>query len=116
MVVSAFLQSGTRFTGTVVSTIDAKPVYNAASGEVRWEIGNLAATKGVIGQPLEAVFQIENTPAVNQVGQTIPLLGETRIQANDMFVNAALVNSAPSVLSDVRDDPTITTSDRKVQP
>ncbi|KKW45959.1 MAG: hypothetical protein A3A43_00340 [Candidatus Liptonbacteria bacterium RIFCSPLOWO2_01_FULL_56_20] len=116
VVVSAFLQSGTRFTGTVVSTIDAKPVYNAASGEVRWEIGNLAATKGVIGQPLEAVFQIENTPAVNQVGQTIPLLGETRIQANDMFVNAALVNSAPSVLSDVRDDPTITTSDRKVQP
>lgn len=113
--VSAFLQSGSRFTGRVKSTIAAEPKHNPASGEITWDIGNIPATKGVIGGSVEAIFQVENTPAVNQVGQNIVLLGETRIEGVDIFVNAPLVWSAPHITTDLPDDPTVQGIDRRVQ-
>ena len=44
-------------------------------GEITWTIPYIPATTGVISPPAQTVFQITNTPAVNQVGQTITLLG-----------------------------------------
>jgi hypothetical protein len=113
---SAFLQSGTKFTGKVAGNVASKPTYNAASGEVRWDVGNIIATKGVIGEPVEAVFQIEHTPAVNQVGQTVALLGETRIEWADAFVEQTFSSVVPPVTTDLPDDKTITQSERRVQP
>lgn len=114
--VSAFLQSGTVFTGVVKSNSVSVPVWNPASGEVVWNIGDVPATKGVLGEPLEAIFQVENTPAVNQVGQRVTLVGETRIEGRDVFAEAGLAVSDFAVTTDLPDDKTITQPDRTVQP
>ncbi len=114
--VRAYLQSGTRFTGVVKSNTASVPVYNAASGEVVWDIGNIAATKGVIDAPLEAIFQIENTPAINQLGQKVALIGETQITAQDSFAGVEISDTDFSITTDLPDDKTIGQSDRAVQP
>lgn len=105
--VSAFLQSNTRFTGQVKSTIDTQPIYEPSSGEIVWQIPNLTATKGVLGQPIEAVFQVENTPAVNQIGKRVILFGETRVQGEDNFVGLPLSDTSEAVTTELPDDPTV---------
>jgi len=114
--ISAYLQSNTRFIGKVKSNIDSVPKYNSASGEITWQISKIAAGKGIISDPVEAIFQIENTPAINQVGQSVTLLGETKIEAHDDFVDMILSQTAPAITTDLPDDPTIGNIDRRVQP
>lgn len=115
--VSAFLQSGATFTNATKSTTDTAPAYNSGTGEVSWAIKRLAATKGMLGSPVEAIFQIEHTPAVNQVGEAVPLLGETKVQATDTFVNQPITLTFKGVDTNMQDDATLAnTSDRHVQP
>lgn len=116
MRISAFLQSGAKFTGEVKSTLDAKPEYTAASGQVVWNIGSLAATKGVLGQPIEAIFQIEHMPAVNQLGALVTLVGETTVTAVDSFTGNRLSDKDISLNTDMPDDPTLRDSEKRVQP
>lgn len=105
--VSAFLQSGARWTGKVSSSIDSKPEYDSASGKITWNIGDIMANKGVISDPIEAVFQVEVTPAVNQIGQYITFLGNTSIQWHDNFTDAQLSDSYVSLNTLLVDDATI---------
>ncbi|MBI4085514.1 MAG: hypothetical protein HY432_03365, partial [Candidatus Liptonbacteria bacterium] len=114
--VSGFLQSGARWTGVVKSNTGGKPSYNSSTGEVTWNVGDMIATKGVISQPAEAIFQIEVTPAINQVGQFITFLGNTIVKWHDNFVNADFNDSFPSLNTMLPDDTTISPSaDRTVQ-
>lgn len=114
--VSAYLQSGSRFTGKFKSNLEGQqPVFDENSGRVLWQIRSIPATKGIVGEPAEAVFQIEMTPAVNQVGQELPLLSETRIQALDTFTNLTLESSDGALTTSLFDDPTIQ-GERQVQP
>ncbi len=92
--IKAYLQSGIRWTNKVKSNISSVPTYNERTQEVVWQIDNIAATKGVISQPIEAVFQIEGTPNVAQVGETLPLISQTTLKAVDEFVNVSLSASA----------------------
>lgn len=115
--VSAVLGPGVKFTGTVQSNGDTKPVYNAGTGEVTWDIPFIVATKGVVGLPLEAIFQIEKTPSVNQVGQTLPLIGESRITGGDMFTSSTLQAVSRSIDSSLPDDTKVSSNQsRGVQP
>lgn len=114
--VSAFLQSGARFTGQVKSNIQSVPVFNPNSGLVTWNIDSIAATKGVISDPIEAVFQIEATPATTQVGQRLLLLDETKIEATDTFTSVHLGDSAPLIDSSLPYDTTLSTHEGLVQP
>ncbi len=116
VVVSAFLQSGARFTGQVKSSIDSAPIFNANSGLVTWNVGSVPATKGVVSSPIEAVFQVEVTPSSNQVGQILRILGETKIEGEDSFTGGVLANSAQYLDSDLIYDKTITVQDKRVQP
>jgi uncharacterized repeat protein (TIGR01451 family) len=95
--VSAYLQSGSVFTGQEKSNTNTQPTYDAATGLVTWNIGNLSAGTGVLGAPAEAVFQITNTPAVNQVGQVVPLMTQTNLSADDTFTNSMLQASAAPI-------------------
>ena len=114
--VSAFLQSGSRFTGKFKSNLEGQPpVFDQNSGRVLWQVRSIPATKGIVGQPAEAIFQIETTPAVNQIGQELPLLSETKIQALDSFTNLTLESSDGPLTTSLPDDPTLE-GDRRVQP
>jgi Domain of unknown function DUF11 len=106
--VSAYLQSGTTFTGVETSTIaSSSPSYDAATGLVTWTIPYIPATTGVISAPAQAVFQVSNTPAVNQVGQTVTLLGPTTLTATDAFTSSSVDISAPAVTTQLPSDPSV---------
>ena len=113
--VSAYLQNGTMCTGQIASTISAVPVCNSATGEVTWAIPGMYAGTGVLNAPIEAVFQVENMPAVNQVAQTVTLLGKTSLTATDEFTNAAVSASANPIGTDIPADKAVTANDRSVK-
>ena len=112
--VSAYLQSGASCTGEVTSTIASVPVCDLGTGEVTWTIPSLSAGTGVIGAPAEAVFQVANVPAVTQLGQAVPLLGETSLTATDGFTGATLSASANSIDTSIPEDGAVTTNNRNV--
>jgi hypothetical protein len=108
--VSAYLQSGTTFTGAATSTGLAStslPIYNAGTGEVTWTIPFIPATTGVISPPVTTIFQVSNTPAVNQVGQAVTLLGPTTLTATDVYTGATVTATAAAVTTRLPNDPSV---------
>lgn len=105
--VSAFLQSGAKWTGVAKSNINNQPIYDFSTGKVTWDAGDLMATKGVISQRPEAIFQIEVTPAANQVNQFVTFLGETSVEGKDNFTGLQLGDTAQALTTALPDDQTI---------
>ncbi|MCX6702487.1 MAG: hypothetical protein NTW60_01295 [Candidatus Wolfebacteria bacterium] len=91
------LLAGVRFTGKTFSNISSVPSADAQTGEITWNIDSIAATKGVLDKPVEAVFQVEATPSVNQIGQPMPLIGDTTLTATDSFTNSPINASRPGI-------------------
>lgn len=104
-VVRAYLGSGVKLVGEAKSNISSVPIYNERTQEVSWFIDRIAATKGVVNKPIEAVFQIELLPNINQIGSYPVLMGDSLINAIDEFVNLQLTGTAKGVttqgLSDI---------------
>ncbi|MBM3257520.1 MAG: hypothetical protein FJY98_04355 [Candidatus Liptonbacteria bacterium] len=113
--VEAYLQSGAKFLGKAKSTGATLPQYDAATGKVVWDIPSVAATRGVVGAPIEGVFQIEVIPSSNHLGGYVPILSESRLQAKDIFTGMALESTAGVLQTDLLEDPTVTVQDRRVQ-
>lgn len=111
--VSAFLRPNTKFTGVVKSTIDSKPKYNSQTGEVSWDAGSLAAAQGIIGGALEAIFQVENTPAANELGQESILLSESKLSGKNTFTNQEISSTFRSMTTSLPDDTNLG-NDRRV--
>jgi len=105
--VSAYLQSGTALIGAITSNISSTPTYDPGTGLVSWTIPGVAAGTGVITQPAEAVFDVSNVPAVNQVGQDVTLLGASSLTATDGFTGQALSAQADAVTTALLNDPSI---------
>ncbi len=97
--VSAKLDPRVSFTGFATSSIGAAPSYNAQSGTVTWTIARVSAGAGIITTAPEAIFQIEITPAVNQVGEFIELMGETDLSATDAWTSSGVNASALAITS-----------------
>jgi len=112
VVVSAYLQSGSQFTGKTKSTIGEAPVYDQGSGKVIWSITNLSATRGVVGSQVEAVFQVVLAPNSNQVGKFVDILSKTDVEAKDDFTGVVLTNSDSKLTTELPDDPTVSTNSK----
>ncbi|MEK9154456.1 MAG: hypothetical protein AAB596_00045 [Patescibacteria group bacterium] len=95
--VKAYLQPGVRLTGIIKSNIETVPTYNERTQEINWLIPKIAATKGAIRIPAEAIFQIEALPNITQAGREMPLVGQTEIRAIDEFTNSELIYMAESL-------------------
>jgi hypothetical protein len=115
-VISASVAPGVSFTGQVKSNADTAPVFDQIRGIVTWNFGNVPATKGILSEPFEAVFQIEYTPSNLQVGQEIGLLGETRLTAVDAFTGREIFSTDGPITTYLKEDPKITATDRNVRP
>jgi uncharacterized repeat protein (TIGR01451 family) len=108
--VSAYLQSGTTFTGAATSTGLAStslPTYNAGTGLVTWTIPFIPATTGVVSPPVTAIFQVSNMPAINQAGQTVTLMGPTTLTATDVYTGAAVRATAAAITTRLPNDPSV---------
>ena len=95
--IQAFLEPGIKLIGEPKANIDSLPQYNERTGEIIWIVDKISATKGIIGKPIEAIFQIEAIPNITQIGKEVPLIGQTTITAFDEFVNFELNDSANSL-------------------
>ncbi|MDP1706412.1 MAG: hypothetical protein Q8L36_01155 [bacterium] len=107
VVVRAILKSGVAWTGAVRSNIDSVPVFNERTNEIVWQIDKLAASKGLIGEAAEAIFQIEAVPNLTQFGQYQPLIGETSLKAVDEFTGLPLEFSDSALTTALPDDLTV---------
>ncbi len=109
--VSAELPQGVEWTGIIKSNIDSVPLYDEGTRTMSWEIDNIAATRGVLNSPVEAVFQVEATPNESLVGQFQPLLSNTMLKAKDGFTGMALNYSDLFLNTALNDDSTVMISE-----
>jgi len=116
LVIKTFLASGVSFTGITNSNISAVPLYNDRTQEVVWTIEKVAATRGVISDPVEAVFQVKAIPNLTQVGYEMPLISETTYKAVDDFTSLELTGADTALTTILRDDLTITQDMGRVAP
>ena len=105
--VNAFLGPGVRWTGNVKTNTSESLEYNDRTQEISWNINKILATKGVVGDPIEAVFQVEATPSILFLGKGLPLLGKTSLKATDEFVGEDISATATEVLTNDLADPTV---------
>ena len=114
--ISSFLEPYSQLIGKPTANISSTPIYNSASGQISWKIDKLAANQGVLGAPIEAVFQIESTPSSAYVDHDMTLLRPTILRANDDFIGRAYSVTAGAILSSLPDDQSLGNVDRTVQP
>lgn len=82
----AFLSPNVRYTGVYKSSTDTGPTYNERTQEITWSVPKILATRGTISSPVELVFQVELTPAINQVGSYPEIIGPTTGEYTDLFI------------------------------
>ena len=122
VVVKASLAGGVKWTNNVktknlpLTSSSTLPVYNERTQEIIWNIDQISATKGILSNPIEAIFQVEATPSVTQVGNYMPLLSETTIIATDIFNNINIQNMAAALTTQLTSDPYVNTIDGQVKP
>lgn len=101
--VRGVLPSHARFLGNISpSGTDIR--YDSNTGVVTWNVGRLPA--GLTSGPVkEASFQVSVLPSITQVGASIPLVTNMKIEGRDLFTGNTLSSSLP--VTDIRivDDP-----------
>ncbi len=115
VVVRASLRGGVAWT-TSTKVTEGDLEYDARTQEVTWTLDKLSAMKGVVTNPAEAVFQVEVTPSVTQIGQFAQVVSETLATGTDDFTGGALASRAPALSSSVPDDSSVAQNSGKVLP
>jgi len=114
--IQGFLLAGVRWTGQVKSNIETQPQYNPRTQEVLWKIPKVPATRGVISEPIEAIFQIEATPSLHLLNRPMPLVTRTTAKAFDEFVLIEIADEDDALSTQIHlDDPTVTNLDGLVR-
>lgn len=94
-----------------ISPDDARLSWDAASGEVRWRIGEVAAGTGVIRPALAAAFQVSVTPSAADVGKSIILITGARLSGLDGFTGESIDEKIGALSTELREDPATGSSD-----
>lgn len=102
--VNAVLAPGVTWVGGVSANLGNVPTYNPGGNQVVWNIDRVAATKGILSDPAEAVFQIEATPDASMVGAPEPLIKTTYLEATDNFTGFTIQSQAIPVDTTMLDD------------
>ncbi len=107
--VRSMLPPGVVGTGEAVSRYtDARPSFNAATGEVIWFIPKVPANTGITQPAIETIFQVAVIPSITQVGQAIELIRPSLLSAVDAFTGRQLTASIPAIRTDQLSDDNIT--------
>jgi len=114
VIVRARLEDGVDFTGETKSNTDTVPYFDTANREVVWQVGNIAATQGVIGEKPEAVFQVSLAPSGSLFGEFAPLLGITSVSGRDAFAAVDLSGTDVGLTTRLNGDPTVGPNEGRV--
>ncbi len=88
-----------------VSPASERVTYSGVGGEVVWQVGEIASGVGLGTAPREVSFQIELLPSASQVGAAPTLVGETKAEGEDRFVNIRVESNArPALTTDSLSD------------
>ncbi|OGY66471.1 MAG: hypothetical protein A3I89_00460 [Candidatus Harrisonbacteria bacterium RIFCSPLOWO2_02_FULL_41_11] len=114
--VRAPLGDNVKMAGIPISNAGSLPEYRAVTNEVVWRLDNLSANQGVVGGPVEAVFQVEAVPPKKYIGNYMPLIGGTTVAATDEFSGSSAVFSNLPITTALPDDLTVGQQGGVVQP
>ncbi len=102
--VKAELEPGVKWVSGVSANLGSVPNYNPGDNQVTWNVDRLAATKGILSDPAEAVFQVEATPDESMVGFPQPLIKMTYLRATDNFTGALVESQFIPITTAMLDD------------
>ena len=113
-VATATLPTNVTWAGVIVPQSETL-LYNQETREIRWNIGSLPkATATQLSKPVS--FQIKARPTLSDVSQSLDLLSETVITAQDTSANAALRVTRPALTTSLATDPAYSPGEEKVIP
>ena len=114
--VSAPLGENVKLIGEPKSNAGTVPAYDNQRNLVIWNVSRVRANQGVVGDPVEAIFQVEAVPSASQVGKYMVLIGDTHVKGTDDFTGQEVLNNDISVNTALPDDVTVSGQVGVVQP
>lgn len=111
MTIRSFLQGGVRWTGVVKSNVGSVPEYNPRTQEIVWNLGKIQANRGLFGDPVEVIFQIEAVPNITDVGSYQHLVGPVTYAGIDDFTGTSFSGRAGEITTSLPDDETVSSRD-----
>lgn len=100
----------------IIEPEDADIVYDAATREVRWDVGDVLAGTGTLSAPKTVTFRIGLTPRPEDVGTQPELISAVSATGTDNFTGRTLDAGDDPVDSTVPDDGAIDYDEATVQP
>jgi len=112
--VRAILPAGVSLTGSVFP--EGTPLtFDQVSREVVWEVGDLSAGTGPFETAPSVAFQIRFIPLKSQQGDIVQLIGETKIQADDLFTERTLSATDSFIDTTLPDDNSVTAAMGRIE-
>lgn len=112
--VKASLGREVKWVSAVKSNIESSPTYNERTQEVIWNIDKISAARGILSDPIEAIFKVELTPNVTEVGQYKDILEKTTLTATDDFTGVDMVSYDNPLTTNLTDDETVQSENGRV--
>ncbi|PIT92819.1 MAG: hypothetical protein COU08_00345 [Candidatus Harrisonbacteria bacterium CG10_big_fil_rev_8_21_14_0_10_42_17] len=108
------LGDNVNFTGVVKSNNGILPEFNIRTQMVEWKVPHVPATTGIIGEPVEAIFQVALTPSILQIGNVPVLIKSVTAKATDGFTGVTFERTDGPILTNLSDDPTVDSEQGRV--
>lgn len=94
--VKAVLGNNVALTGRIFPD-GSRLTFDSNSREVVWEVGDLAAGKGVLDAVPNVAFQVVFTPASYQQGQALNLINDAQVTGDDQFTGRLISAFSPAI-------------------
>ena len=114
--VNAPLGDNVKIIGEPKSNAGTVPFFDSQRNLVVWSVSRVQVNQGVVGDPVEAVFQVEAIPFADQVGKYMILIGDTYVKGMDNFTNQEVLNNDIAVTTALPDDASVGGQGGVVQP
>ena len=88
--------------------------FDAKTGKIIWNVGNLPANTGIFSPAKEVVFQISIIPETSQVGDFVMLASEVIASGFDTFTGEDLMSTSDALTTILPDDLSIGEEERRV--
>jgi hypothetical protein len=111
VVVEGYLPSYVTRQGSIYPSSGEDVTYEPASGKITWKIGKLSAATGILLPVRQLIFQIALTPSISQVGNSVILVKDVKVNGEDTFTGTTVSDSVIDLQSSLPDDATIGPSD-----